>query len=107
MASDSKEVEVQCKALVAAFSQVSADTNISSAVKKLSQILNSSFKSDKEALLRFDPSGKNSCAVDVFAKLLSTLGGDLSKEELLALTFIPMDTTAEYYSQLSLKMYFF
>jgi hypothetical protein len=107
MASDPKEVEAKCKAFVAAFSQVSADTNIASAVKKLSQILNSSFKSDKEALLHFDPSGKNSCALDVFAKLLSTLGGDLSKEELLALTFIPMDTTLEDYSQLSLKMYFF
>ena len=98
MNSDPKEVEAQCKALVAAFSQVPADANIASAVKKLSQILNSSFKSDKEALLRFDPSGNNSCAVDVFAKLLSTLGVNLSKEELLALVFIPMDTTAEDFS---------
>ena len=87
---------------------MSADANIGSAVKKLTQILNSSFKSDKDSLLRFDPSGKNSCAVDVFAKILSTLGGDhLTKDELLALSFIPMDTTAEDYSQLSLKMYFF
>ena len=86
---------------------MSSDSNIASAVKKFTQILSSSFKSDKEALLRFDASGKNSCAVDVFAKILSSLGGGLTKDEVLTLSFIPMDTTAEDYSQLSLKMYFF
>ena len=68
--------------------------------------MTSAFKSDKEALLRFDPSGKNYCALDIFAKVLISLG-ELTQLELNALTFIPMDTAADDISQLSLKMYFF
>jgi hypothetical protein len=60
-------VEAICKEFISNFTKVNVEANIASASKKLSQILISNFKNDKEALLRFDLSGKNSCYLDVFA----------------------------------------
>lgn len=106
--SDPKAVEALFKAYVASYSKVSIETNIILAAQKFSQLLKATFKADSEASLRFDPSGKNTCPLDLFVAHLKTLsGGNLSQEEVLALSFIPVDATSDDLSMLSLKMYLF
>jgi hypothetical protein len=108
--SDPSKIEAKCKEFIAQYAKVSSDANIAASVNKFTTFLKSTFKSDTEASLRFDPTGTHTCPLDVFAELLSQQVPGITSEEVLAMAFIPMDasgTTINEISMLSLKMYLF
>lgn len=100
--------EAQIKQLMTEFignyRQITTEANIQSSLNKFTQVLKQ-FKTQGDAISKFDSSGKGILHIDWFRKKLDELQ-KFTTEEKIFLTFLPIEKGNQEPSQINIANYF-